>query len=95
MSLLGEEDKEFINHLKECGQHVLIVTIWLFALCWTIHLQESLFISIDEIVTVVILFEKLAIILTLAKHGSKMVKWFYVSIRNDIIECRKQSTPAD
>ena len=83
----GEEDREVVNHLKECGEHLLIVLAWLFSIKVTLAADEFLFGTPNAIVTLVIWFEELAIVLTIVKYGIKMLKWFYRSIRTDIKEC--------
>ena len=39
----GEEDREVVNHLKECGEHLLIVLAWLFSIKVTLAADEFLF----------------------------------------------------
>jgi hypothetical protein len=86
MSFWGEEDQDFLHHLKECGEHLIIVLAWLFSIKVTLVVDGLFFGSPNTIVTLIILFEEFAIVLTIVKYCSKMLKWFYLAVKKDITE---------
>ena len=84
MSFWGKEDQEFIKSLKECIQHTILIFVLLIALFGTMWLRDTLFQSNDDILQIIIGFEKFCILTTLVRCGLGITKSLFKSIRKEI-----------